>query len=98
MDHALLLRFLQVVTEEGCAVSGAISTTDSERTWRFAPAQTWTRQPHRIIVNSLLEDLAGNSIARPFEVDLEGTPPAKVPPTIALPFTPAIVESSTAVR
>jgi hypothetical protein len=88
MDHALLMRFLKVSGPDGNAIAGAVSTTDSERVWRFTPEQPWTGELHRITVNSLLEDLAGNSLERPFEVDLEKPPPSKVPPTIAFPFTP----------
>jgi hypothetical protein len=69
-------------------VTGAVSTTDAERQWRFTPARPWTGQAHRVVAQSVLEDLAGNSLARPFEVDLEGPPPVKVPATITLPFTP----------
>jgi hypothetical protein len=92
LDHALLLRFLQVLTKEGDAVPGAISTGDSDRVWHFTPAQPWARRPHQLMVNSQLEDLAGNSLARPFEVDLEGPPPAKVAPIVVVPFTPGTTE------
>jgi hypothetical protein len=74
--------------EDGNVLRGAASTTDFERVWRFTPADSWTGRPHRIVVETILEDLAGNSLARPFEVDLEGKPPTKVPATIALPFRP----------
>jgi hypothetical protein len=89
LDHALLMRCLQVVGEDGKSIAGTISITDSERTWRFTPAQAWTGEAYRVTVSTILEDLAGNSLARPFEVDLDGKPPVKVPATIELPFKPA---------
>jgi hypothetical protein len=89
LDHALLMRCLEVVAEDGKPLRGTVSSTEAERVWRFTPARSWTGGPHRVIVRSILEDLAGNSLARPFEVDLSGAPPAKVPATISLPFTPA---------
>jgi hypothetical protein len=93
LDHALLMRCLQVVDDNGKALAGTISSTDSERNWRFSPAQPWTGQSYRVTVNTILEDLAGNSLARPFEVDLDGKPPAKTPATITLSFKPFAPES-----
>jgi hypothetical protein len=94
LDHALLMRCLRVIDDGGKAVAGSVSTTESERLWRFTPATAWTGVPHRLAVESILEDLAGNSLARPFEVDLQGTPPKKVPASIVLPFTPVVVETA----
>jgi hypothetical protein len=88
LDHALLMRCLQVAAEDGTTLRGVISTTDFERAWRFTPVRAWTGRPHRVVVDTILEDLAGNSLARPFEVDLQAKPPARVPATIALPFQP----------
>lgn len=93
LDHALLMRCLQVMAEDGSTMVGTASTTDSERSWRFTPSQGWTGRPHRVVVSSILEDLAGNSLARPFEVDLNGKPPTKTPATISLFFTPGAAGS-----
>jgi hypothetical protein len=93
LDRALLMRFLQVSDPDGHLIRGSVSTTDSERVWRFVPDEPWSGEPYRILVNSLLEDLAGNSLARPFEVDLEGAPPQKVPPTLSFSFTPTSAPS-----
>ena len=41
-----------------------------------------------LAVESILEDLAGNSLARPFEVDLQSLPLQSPPATITLPFQP----------
>jgi hypothetical protein len=94
LDHALLMRCLHVMTEDGNVLRGSISTTDFERVWRFTPAEAWTGRPHRVVVDTILEDLAGNSLARPFEVDLEGKPPVKVPANITLPIQPATAKGS----
>ena len=83
LDHALLLRCLRVEN-----VEGRIATEDHERVWTFTPAHPWTSGSHRVLVESKLEDLAGNSLARPFEVDLDAAPPPARPPVLAIPFQP----------
>jgi hypothetical protein len=90
LDHALLLRCVRVIDVGGRAMEGVVSTAESERCWRFTPAKAWTGEAHHLAVESILEDLAGNSLARPFEVDLQGKPPVKVPASIVLPFTPVV--------
>lgn len=90
LDHALLLRCLSISGADGAPCKGSVSTTDAERCWRFTPEQRWTGQPHRITVASVLEDLAGNSLARPFEVDLEAPAPVKVGASLILPFQPTV--------
>ncbi len=89
LDHALLLRCLSVVDASGGPVMGHVATDDHERVWRFTPDSPWRSGPHRVLVESKLEDLAGNSIARPFEVDLEAAPPRAMPAFVEIPFQPA---------
>jgi hypothetical protein len=87
LDHALLLRCLRVVDEAGAAIPGSVATADHERTWRFIPDSAWRPASYRVLVQSILEDLAGNSLARPFEVDLTAAPIKAVPREVSLPFT-----------
>lgn len=89
LDHALLRRCLSVTGADGHPCQGTVSTADAERCWQFTPAQPWSGQRHTITVAAVLEDLAGNSLARPFEVNLEEAPPVKVPATTVLSFKPA---------
>jgi hypothetical protein len=89
LDHALLLRHLRVVDSTNAPVNGKVVTIDHEQGWSFAPANPWTDKPHRLLVDSILEDLAGNSLARPFEVDLQAPAPKAVPPVVDIPFHPA---------
>lgn len=86
LDHALLLRCLHVLDATRQAIRGAASTTASERCWRFAPEQPWTEEDFALRAETILEDLAGNSLARPFEVDLTEAPQAKVPSTLEIPW------------
>ena len=55
---------------EGREVAGAVSITEAETVWRFVPRDPWRDGTYRLVVGSELEDVAGNSVAAPFEVDL----------------------------
>jgi hypothetical protein len=70
LDRAMLLRVLVVLGPEGRPVEGEPSVANQERRWRFTPKAAWRPGAHRIEVEATLEDLAGNSLERPFEVDL----------------------------
>jgi hypothetical protein len=70
LDHALALRIIQVTDSEGHQVRGQTSLAEEERQWSFVPETRWKRGMYRIIVDTTLEDLAGNNIGKPFEVDL----------------------------
>jgi hypothetical protein len=72
MDRALLDRLIAVRTATGTAVAGRISVADGEMTWRFAPMQVWRAGDYTLVIGTDLEDVGGNSVARPFEVDLAG--------------------------
>jgi hypothetical protein len=89
LDHALLTRCLRILDAKGTPLAGAVEVTDAEKTWRFTPRESWSAVVHRLAVEAILEDLAGNSLARPFEVDLEAPPPRQVPPVVTIPFRPA---------
>ncbi|MDP6795587.1 MAG: Ig-like domain-containing protein [Verrucomicrobiota bacterium] len=69
LDQALLQRLVWVETTGQHAVEGRINIGDSERRWAFTPDRPWTAGSYRIVIGTALEDLAGNSVARPFEVD-----------------------------
>ena len=70
LDWSLLQRELQVETDGGRESAGIATTGHAERTWRFVPNVPWTPGAYRLSIGGVLEDLAGNSVARPFEVDL----------------------------
>ncbi len=69
MDHALLLDMLGVVDAGGRKIAGDVAVTDGQTRWRFTPRGPWAAESYRLVVDKRLEDLAGNSIDRPFEVD-----------------------------
>jgi hypothetical protein len=80
LDQALLQHSIWVTSGSGEAagwVEGTIELAAEEREWRFVPHQPWQPTEHELRVDPLLEDLAGNSIARPFEVDLSAPSPGR---------------------
>jgi len=70
MDHALAQRVLHVATQSGEPLAGEVALEDQERRWVFTPARAWNPGSHRLTVETTIEDLAGNNIGKPFEVDL----------------------------
>jgi hypothetical protein len=70
LDHALLQRLLWVTDAQGNRVDGTVQVTDEETRWHFTPKQPWRAGKYDLVVDTTLEDLAGNSVGRPFEVDL----------------------------
>jgi hypothetical protein len=89
LDHALVARCLHVVGPTG-RVEGDVAVGDEERSWTFEPAMPWRAGVHRVVVDPVLEDVAGNSVQRVFDRDLsnpEDAPHHGGP--VELPFTPA---------
>lgn len=87
MDQALAQRVIQVTDDSGEALSGKVTLGDQERRWVFVPANPWRRGNYLLVVPTTLEDLAGNNIGKPFEVDLfEGVQRRLATPTVKLPF------------
>jgi outer membrane protein assembly factor BamB len=70
LDHALLERVIGVTDSTGRELEGAVSVTQKETHWSFTPKQAWQAGLHHLTVDTALEDLAGNSIGRPFEIDV----------------------------
>jgi hypothetical protein len=95
LDHAMLHRVLHVIDSSGNSVSGEITIAENETHWRFTPAANWKPGDYRLSIDSALEDLAGNSIRRPFEVDvLRPVETEAVIETVSLAFTIASAASA----
>src|SRR5262249_14755656 len=88
LDHALLQRVLHVLEKSGRDVEGEISVGDHELRWQFTPRQPWAAGSYNLEVEQILEDLAGNSVGRPFEVD-EERPATELQKRTRRPFTVA---------
>jgi hypothetical protein len=70
LDQALFERLVWVVDAQGRKVAGTVTVTQEEKVWRFTPAAAWEAGNYQLVADTRLEDLAGNNIARPFEVDV----------------------------
>jgi hypothetical protein len=84
----MLERVVWVTDDAGQRVEGTIAVTDEETRWRFTPKGPWRAGAYRLVVDTALEDPAGNSIAHPFEVDVFRPIERRVETkTTELPFT-----------
>jgi hypothetical protein len=70
LDHAMLHRVLRVVDSQGKPITGQVSVDRGETRWQFKPATAWTAGRYRMVIDTTLEDRAGNSIGRAFDVDV----------------------------
>ena len=87
LDHAMLNRVLQVRDPTGKAIEGQVTVSDRETVWAFEPNQPWKRSDYVIEIATNLEDLSGNSIARPFETKLQvDGEEASIAPLVAIEF------------
>jgi hypothetical protein len=89
LDAALVARCLLVVDSTGRSQHGAVAIGAEERSWSFRPARAWKADAHELVVDAVLEDVAGNSVARVFDRDLgdRGHAPRAVD-GVRLPFVP----------
>lgn len=69
MNYPLLQRMLLVNGPKG-RIAGAIATEERESVWRFTPQQPWVAGAYRLVVDADLEDIAGNRIDQPFDIDV----------------------------
>lgn len=67
-DHVSLYHRLRIRDRSGALVPGTIDLGDDEQSWRFTPASAWQESDHQLAINTLLEDISGNRVGRPFEV------------------------------
>lgn len=70
LDHALARRVIVVTDQFDKPVAGQTTMTEQERRWTFTPLDPWQRGQYQLVIQTTLEDLAGNNIGKPFELDL----------------------------
>ena len=70
LDHALMRRAIGVEDEAGRRVDGEVEVGNWETRWTLTPSQPWVGGAYSLVVLSILEDLAGNKIGTPFEIDV----------------------------
>lgn len=87
MDHPILLRALTVLGPDDKPVAGKAEATNDDRGWALRPSNKWAPGKYNLRVETILEDVCGNRIGRPFEVDLARPAPQEVKDPVDLPFT-----------
>ncbi len=86
LNHKSLDAGLKVVDGEGNFVAGTKATGKDEKSWSFTPSRPWAAEEYRLTVDARLEDVAGNTPMRPFDLDLRAPP---LPPQrLDVPFRP----------
>ena len=70
LDHGLLSRSLGVARPGGGVVTGVVRVDPGETRWNFTPDANWSAGSYELVVLGVLEDVAGNQIDKPFEVDM----------------------------
>jgi hypothetical protein len=68
MNYPLLGRMLQVSGPQG-QVAGSVAIGREETEWRFTPREPWKSGDYNLVVNTGIEDLAGNHIGQAFDID-----------------------------
>lgn len=87
LDRALLERNLEIESSDGSVVPGKVKLGENESRWEFHPDSPWPAGEFQLVVDTVLEDLVGNRIGRPFEVDRTETIERQVlPETIRIPL------------
>lgn len=70
LDHAMLNRVVWVADAKGEPVPGAFTVGGGERVLSFAPKSQWQRGEYKLLADTRLEDVCGNRVGEPFEVDV----------------------------
>jgi len=86
MNYPLLQRMLTVSGVQG-GVTGTVSVDHHEAQWRFTPHAPWRAGNYELVVDTAIEDLGGNHIGQPFDIDtFERVTRHITANTISLPF------------
>jgi hypothetical protein len=82
LDRGMLERVLRVQDQNGREITGTVRITDDETRWTLEPREPWSAGRYALAVSTILEDPCGNSLARPFEVDLKKVSALQPPPAV----------------
>ncbi len=69
MDHATFARGVTIENDKGQVVLGEFKFSNEETQAHFIPLKDWRPGLYDVRILKRIEDLVGNSILRPFEVD-----------------------------
>ncbi len=71
LDRALLGRSLTVRDAQDERVPGKATVGEREQSWTFQPDRPWKAGDYTLTAHENLEDLAGNTLLRPFDLNLK---------------------------
>jgi len=71
MDHALMESSIEVIDGDGKRVAGRVEILDGETRWLFTPNSERLEGDYKIVVETRLEDRAGNSLNHLFDTDMQ---------------------------
>ena len=74
LDRALLDRAFTVAAADGRQIAGKGTPGTGESSWAFVPEKGWDAGDYSLKIDDRLEDLAGNSPLRPFDLNLKLAP------------------------
>jgi len=87
LDRALLERLVWIETAEGQRLDLTPMVGGGERLLTFTPLEPWRAGDYRLVIDTRLEDVCGNRVGRPFEVDLFGPITREIRiETVTIPF------------
>jgi hypothetical protein len=87
LDEALARRLIRVERDGREVAAAKVWLSEHEQQWNFVPAADWVVGAHALAVQTTIEDLAGNNIGKPFEVDLfESVERRSTSGTVRVPF------------
>jgi hypothetical protein len=80
LDRALLGRMVWVEDQDGERVKGTLAVGGGERVLTFANKDRWKKGEYRLAVDTSLEDVCGNRVGEPFEVQIiePNAPPSEL--------------------
>lgn len=86
VDRALLASTLSVVDSAGKPVPGETTVGGGERVVTFVPSSPWKRGAYRLSIDPRLEDVCGNRVGEPFEIDATKPRPSVPAAAFVKPF------------
>lgn len=72
MDHALLQSRLSLFDPRGRYLDGRVVIGAEERVWEFHPSREWLAGEYSLLVDTDLQDVAGNRVTQPVIVETTG--------------------------
>jgi hypothetical protein len=86
MNYSLLLRMIQVARGQ-TAIAGHVGLARYETEWRFTPESPWQAGDYRLVIDTAIEDIAGNHVGAAFDIDIfEKVSKTIDRKTVAMPF------------